>query len=78
MGTPQNPDEGMVMAQVVIMRTLQPDGTDVVSYIASDADGLVIPIIETLGMIELAKDGLLHRRPEEEDEDVDDAEVPGA
>lgn len=78
MGTPQNPDEGMVMAQVVIMRTLQPDGTDMVSYIASDADGLAIPLIETLGMIEMAKDGLIHRRPEEEDEDDDGDEEPGA
>lgn len=74
MAQAQDPAEGMVMARIVIERTLQPNGIDLVSYIACDAEGLAIPLIETLGMLEMAKDGLLRIREEETDAGDDEGE----
>lgn len=74
MAQAQDPAEGMVMARIVIERTLQPNGIDLVSYIACDAEGLTIPMIETLGMLEMAKDGLLRIREEETDAGDDEGE----
>lgn len=48
------------MAQVFIQRTLQPDGLDLMIYSAVDGEGHKLPLVESLGLIELAKNGLLN------------------
>jgi len=57
-----------LVSRIVIERYLSDDGADVVEYQASSPDGNALPVIETLGMLSLTEDSVLHA-PEETDED---------
>lgn len=73
-----DPDDGMLVGQITILRTLQPDGFDLVTVEYTDANGDDLPVIEALGMLELARDTILqppsvtHPRDDEDDEDEED------
>jgi len=56
------------VSRIVIERYLSDDGADVVEYQASSPDGNALPVIETLGILSLTEDSVLHA-PEETDED---------
>lgn len=55
----------MLIATVTIERRLSQDGDDIVSFKAVRPDGEPLPVIETLGMLALAEDSVLHS-PEDE------------
>jgi hypothetical protein len=55
----QDPNEGLVMSQIFVQRSLQPDGSDLMIFSAVDGEGGKLPMVEALGLIELAKNGLL-------------------
>lgn len=49
-------DEGLLIARIVIERRLYTDGRDLVWSEAFDTDGNGLALIQTLGMLEMAKD----------------------
>jgi hypothetical protein len=56
----------MLVARIVIERHLTDDGQDIVQYQAETPGGEPLPVIETLGMLSLAEDSVLHA-PDDED-----------
>jgi hypothetical protein len=59
---------GRLVSRIVIERFLTEEGGDVVEYQATSPDGNALPVIETLGMLSLTEDSVLHA-PGESNED---------
>lgn len=59
----------METARIEIVRFLTDEGDDVVNVTAADPDGDSLPLIESLGMLELARDTLLHLAMDDDPED---------
>jgi hypothetical protein len=57
--------EPIILGRIVIERILTEDGGDVVEHSTEGLNGGVLPVIETLGMLALVEDAVLHA-PEEE------------
>lgn len=49
-------EDGLVVARITVERTLHQDGGDVVWSEATDGDGNTLGLVETLGLLEMAKD----------------------
>lgn len=58
----------MIVGRVSIKLMLMGDGELVHFVEAVDADGEDLPLIQALGMLEMAKDSLLNAPPEEEED----------
>lgn len=55
----------VLLARIVIERRISDEGSYVVTSEFSDAEGNTPPIVETLGMLELAKDSAIRQLMEE-------------
>lgn len=60
--------EGMVIARVVITRTLSDDDDILDHVVAITNDGDELGLAEALGMMRLAEDSLIRSRMDEDDE----------
>lgn len=58
-------DSGVLLSRITIERWLLPDGSDQVQWVAESGDETP-PVIEQIGMLYLALDGVLHH-PEDDD-----------
>ena len=72
-------DDGMMVTRIVIERHLMPDGMDLVTFDVMDNNDQIPALIEVLGMMALAHDGIIQKYPElleaqDAEDDVDDDE----
>ena len=66
-------EDDVLVAEVTIRYVIKPDGEDIVYVEATDQSGDVPPLINMLGMLDMARDPIyaLARGEYEEDEDDD-------
>lgn len=64
-------EDGLLVARIVVERRLHTDGSDIVWSEAHDGDDDPLALVETLGLLELAKDTAIRTAmgegPDEED-----------
>lgn len=60
------PPEGVVLSRITIERKIMPDGEDLVWTASWTSDSAGVPLIEALGMIELARATIMEDRVETE------------
>lgn len=51
-------------ARITITRTINETGEDIHNVWATDGNGDQLPLIESLGMLRMAEDSLLHTNPD--------------
>lgn len=65
---------GLLIARVTVERRLHEDGSDIVWSDAHDGNGDALALIETLGMLEMAKDTAIRlamgEGPDDDDSDT--------